>query len=358
MEEIKRDEQFRAQMLATQNKPNLDRANAPTGISMPPVPTDAWGNGSHNGTPRAGGINGRNPITPGLAISLATPAIHAGNVPPLPRDLGSPIAEEDATGLSAVGSASGDYFTANGRSPNPNPISPNLGVNDPATPALSAEEAKTPAVDSKDDHPDQKDTPSKFGKKFGMKRMNMSFSMKKLGRTSTNTDKDKAKEKEKEDESDTQSEKTTDSRHIDENFTGAIQKIRLEYKDRLSAHNQNPTQEKSAEENSGITVGPSGEVDIETLITPSLPNETPVLKPPHNTGILIQEDKPEAGGIVDLYEGTVGSIAAHVDQIERVAPMWLGEILLRNQLPAKDVVKISFVLDPWQNQLPQIATDG
>ena len=43
------------------------------------------------------------------------------------------------------------------------------------------------------------------------------------------------------------------------------------------------------------------------------------------------------------------------DQIERVAPMWLGDVLLRNVIPQKDVVKISFVLEPFNNELPSIA---
>ena len=42
--------------------------------------------------------------------------------------------------------------------------------------------------------------------------------------------------------------------------------------------------------------------------------------------------------------------------------MWLGEVLLKNQVPIKDVVKISFVLEPYQSGgvggLPSIASDG
>jgi WD repeat-containing protein 48 len=82
------------------------------------------------------------------------------------------------------------------------------------------------------------------------------------------------------------------------------------------------------------------------------------LKPPPNTTILIQEERPEAGGVADLFEGKVGSTAEMADLIEKVAPMWLGDALLRNQIPLKDLVKISFVLEPWQNVLPSIAADG
>jgi hypothetical protein len=39
--------------------------------------------------------------------------------------------------------------------------------------------------------------------------------------------------------------------------------------------------------------------------------------------------------------------------------MWLGEVLLRNQIPQKDIVKISFILEPKEGSgLPSIATDG
>ena len=97
---------------------------------------------------------------------------------------------------------------------------------------------------------------------------------------------------------------------------------------------------------------------LETSIMPSLPSETPVLKPPASTTILIQEDRPEAGGVADLFEGKVGKLKESIDRIEKFAPMWLGDVLLRNQLPVKDIVKISFVLEPWQGQLPSIAADG
>jgi WD repeat-containing protein 48 len=45
--------------------------------------------------------------------------------------------------------------------------------------------------------------------------------------------------------------------------------------------------------------------------------------------------------------------------VEKAAPMWLGEVLLRNQTPVKDVVKISFILEPYQGSgLVSIASDG
>jgi len=62
--------------------------------------------------------------------------------------------------------------------------------------------------------------------------------------------------------------------------------------------------------------------------------------------------------VSDLFEGTVGTLGEQCDTLEKAAPMWLGEVLLKNQIPAKEIVKISFVLEPWQGTLPSIATDG
>jgi len=226
--------------------------------------------------------------------------------------------------------------------------------NAPLTPGIPQDEdAKAIAPDeAKDGATDPKDTPSKLGKRF---RMNMSFSMKKLGKTTTTSDKDKPAvvEEKQETEADDKSEKA-DIREIEDNLLGTLQRIRFEYQDILAQQ----AQQQFAQDAAGGALGRGVEPSLDSLITPSMPAETPVLKPPAKTTILIQEERPEAGGVADLFEGTVGSLRDSVDLVEKVAPMWLGEILLRNQLPVKDVVKISFVLDPWQNQLPPIATDG
>ena len=342
-EEIKRDQQCRTQLLAIQNQQRLERANAPTEIQLPPAPTGNWNHGQPGSAAATPVVNGRPVATPGLAISLATPGIATHNSPALSRDVGSPIPEE-----RAEADVNGDYFSkSNGITSGGIVTSPGLV----ATPGVASEEAKG-NEENKEGTSLPKETPSKFGKAF---RKNMSFSMKKLARTPT-AEKEKIPEKkEKEDsESDTQSEKADESKNFDDNFFGAVQKIRLEYKEQLQAHSQRLLAQDAA----GGALGAPPEVELDTLILPSLPTETPVLKPPANTTILIQEDRPEAGGNVDLYEGTVGSLAEHVDKIEKLAPMWLGDILLRNQLPVKEVVKISFVLDPWQDKLPPIAADG
>ncbi|CRK34481.1 hypothetical protein BN1723_020042, partial [Verticillium longisporum] len=66
-----------------------------------------------------------------------------------------------------------------------------------------------------------------------------------------------------------------------------------------------------------------------------------------------------SGSSANLYQGTVETVGQDVDVIEQRGPMWLGEVLLQNQIPPKDPVKVSFVLVPWEDSLPDLAaTDG
>ncbi|EOD45508.1 wd repeat protein [Neofusicoccum parvum] len=160
---------------------------------------------------------------------------------------------------------------------------------------------------------------SKEGTMFGRK-FKMSFGgMKKLGRTQTPDAANKSSMEtpvETPEDSDSRSSKTED-RVIEDNLLGVIQTIRHR-----------------------------------------LANETPVLKPPVGTSILIQEDRPDSGGVADLFEGTVASLGQQADLVEKVAPKWLGEVLLKNTIPFKEIVKVSFILEPYQNLLPAIASDG
>lgn len=142
---------------------------------------------------------------------------------------------------------------------------------------------------------------------------------------------------------------------------GVIQRIRKDYETQASTR----TASLSSSSSSSSPVGGSNlPGKVESAIAPSLPAETPVLKPPRNTTIIIQEDKPEAGGMSDLYRGTVGSVGepGDVDILEKVAPAWLGDVLLLNRTPAKETVKISFVLCPWaageQGALPILPNEN
>ena len=343
-EEIERDQAFRKQLLSAQEDKKLPRDHTPKSIIMPDVEVNGWHQGTANGpasdtTPRA--TNGAKQTTPGFGVGPAT-------------------AEEDKSTSSQPRKSSernsSDYFTTT-QSPNPE-LTPSTATKAPDTPseaAIDDKEPTTPLVEGET----PKSTPGKeaglFGKKFSMRGMSFG-SMKKIGRLQGG-DKDKpaaVEEKEEGAESDSRSSKTSNSRVIDDNFLGTVQKIRYSYEDSLQHQIQNQAQHEN-----GLPVPANSTLDIPPSITPSLPAETPVLKPPLNTTILIQEERPEAGGVADLFEGTVGSLGEMCDLVEKSAPMWLGEVLLRNLIPAKDVVKISFILEPAQGSgLPGIAADG
>ena len=64
-------------------------------------------------------------------------------------------------------------------------------------------------------------------------------------------------------------------------------------------------------------------------VTPSPPNDIPPLIHPPYTTILIQEEQPDAGGVADLYRGTVSSVGGDAAIVEKCAPRWLGDLLLR-----------------------------
>ena len=359
-EEIRRDQTFRNQLLSAQEEKKLQRDNAPANIQLPQAQTNGWhpSDSVAATTPRA--TNGTaEPTTPGITIGLASP----GNT-----NLSSPA--KASAGPNALTSATDeapntlernksitsqprqssdrDYFATAGS-----------GNKAPTTPGDSAV-AEDPAADPSGEGGAQKDTPTGkeaglFGKKFSMRGMSFG-SMKKIGRTQTNEKEKPAVVEEKEEgtESDSRSSKTSNSRVVDDNFSGTVQKIRFGYEDSI----QHQIQSQQAQEN-GLPVTVGSEIEVPSAITPSLPAETPFLKPPLNTTILIQEDRPEAGGVADLFEGTVGSLGAMCEQVEKTAPMWLGDVLLRNQIPHKDVVKISFILEPAQGSgLPSIASDG
>jgi WD repeat-containing protein 48 len=237
--------------------------------------------------------------TPGLAIGLATPGIaphSAGQNHHNP--LLTPTTEEGAklektTTQRSSNHEQPDYFSStpatNGKSQASAEGSDSAPENLPQSPA---EETATT----------QKKSKTLFSKKF-----NMNFNMKKFGTSAAPVEAPKpVATDDKSEDSDSRSTKT-DEKVIEDSFTGALQKLRQSYEEQLTA----------------------GAQTLETQITPSLPNETPVLKPPASTTILIQEDRPDSGGVADLFEGKVGSLGQQADFIEKVAPIWLADVLLR-----------------------------
>ncbi|KAI2617399.1 WD40 repeat-like protein [Hypoxylon sp. NC1633] len=333
-EEIIRDETHRQKLNETVEKRQAAiRLNPPTSISIPTSNMQGWEpSDSPVTTPRANGANF--PMTPGLGIGVATPGPHVlGQVV---ENVVTPTSPLDRTSTTQPPNRASveDYFSTG--------ISSTDGSAKPATTPAASDHApakdeapKTPA-ESKETKEKEKDTaksPSTpFGKKF---RMGMSFGSKKLGRSaSTNIEKPTiAEEKPEESKSESSS---NHEKEIDDNLRGVIQKIHNEYEKQLVE-----TPDKL----------------VETKITPALPIDAPVLKLPPGTKVIIQEET--SGGSANLYRGTVMSVGVDADIIEDKAPMWLGEVLLTNAIPQKDPVKVSFVLHPWKDSLPSIATtDG
>ncbi|KAG4032923.1 hypothetical protein MFRU_006g03810 [Monilinia fructicola] len=324
-EHIKKDQAFRTELNETVKA--RQEANPSSAINIPNSPTTAWDQ-QGSSTPRANG-NPYPAMTPGMGIGIATPA--PGSHLPFVSEDGGPL---DKRGSQASRSSAdkADYFGNSAISSDP-PKQPTVTTSD------SQEVPKSPALDPEKEN-NGKDSSTSFGKKF---RKGMAFGTKKLGRSSSTTmdkpivledTKDKAIDEGS--ESSEAGDKIPVEKEVEDNFNGVVQKIRNEY-DRLIA--ENPTQE------------------VETGITPSLINETPVLKIPGGTTVIIQEET--SGGVKDLYRGSVETVGEDADIIGKRAPMWLGDLLLQNKIPLKDPVKVSFILQPYQDLLPSIAgSDG
>lgn len=312
-EEVKRDEIYRDNLLATAENPGrLRRNNAPTVLHLPALraqrPVDGDADDGFAITPRA--INGlvHNATTPGLTIGVATPfpggpnsTISASNTLAKTSEDGSILEKKALHAIQPRNSTekSEDYFSTM-----PLPQSPSEIAKGPTTPGDNSLDAAThsPVDTEREEKP--KEGSSLFGKKF---RMNFP---KKLGRTSVDAKPLVVDEKSE------GSEKSEDREEklVQDSFFGAIQKIRHDYDEHQQVNTTQPL--------------PLG-------ITPSTPSETPELILPPYTSVIIQEDRPDSGGVADLYRGTVSSVGRDADFIEQTGPMWLGDLLLRvrTQLP-------------------------
>ncbi len=251
--------------------------------------------------------------TPGLSIGLATPYIsHINPSMHMHNQLSSPQNERESLEKDCYQSQSrtssdksSDYFSSN-----PNRQIPAENLNKvPTTLGTAPADASAQSPLDQDKEEKSKESMTSFKKKF---RMNFP---KKLGRSSAEAkpivpdEKSDEKVDEKGDEKSDESDKSEgkDEKGIEDNFFGTIQNIRKEYEEKFPRDSLQPA--------------PS-------LLEPNLPY-TELLKPPPHTTIIIQEDQPDSGGVADLYQGTVQSLGQDADLIERTAPMWLGELLLR-----------------------------
>lgn len=299
--EVKRDEKYRMGLEGNIDLSNeLLRANFPPLILLPkPQLTDWQGDQKDNEyaiTPRPPNGLPHAAMTPGLAIGVATPGV----IPPVPHtnlQNALPTMAEEGASLEKRKShasnprTSGDYFSSNP------PTQHHPTANGKPADAAGDSQVQMPQSPSEPPDKDSK-TGSLFGKKF---RMNFP---KKLGRSSTDTK--PAVVDDKSETSDKSSEK--EEKIFDNNFSGVIQKIQHEHEESLVSH-----------PNERLSAG----------IVPSMPSETPLLRLPPLTTVIIQEDRPDSGGVEDLYRGTVASVGQDADIIEQKAPLWLGELLLR-----------------------------
>ncbi|RFU79876.1 hypothetical protein TARUN_2365 [Trichoderma arundinaceum] len=319
-EEIRRDELHRQTLNeGVEKRQAATRAEAPSSIILPGPGISAGDTSDQLLTPRAS-LPHLHVTTPGLAIGLASPGV-VMTLQGVPEEaVASPLEREGSRP-----SAENDYFSAG--------IAPAAGAAAAPTAATETSEPKT-STDNGNDKGKEKEkekaadsSKSPFSRKF-----RMSFSSKRIGRSASQATQEKpVVVEDKADESESSS---NHDKEVDDSFFGVIQKIRNEYDKQIAE---------------------SPDKLVETRVTPSLPSDTPVLKLPLGTKVIIQEET--SGGSANLYQGTVGNLGRDADIIEQKAPMWLGDVLLQNQIPVKDPVKVSFVLNPMEN-LPPIATDG
>lgn len=302
-EEIRRDEAYRKRIqAASSGSGRLQRSNAPTAIALPDAPgafpTTSPGNTT---TPRpANGLFG--PSTPGLSIALATPAAPLTKAPTLTTEEGSD-SEKAILGQSQPTNnqdPSSDYFSSATASKVQSETSSEATL--PPTPGGGAPAGSLPTSPV-----DDKKKGTIFGKKF-----QMTFP-KKLARTSAEVVKAPVASgnDEKQDElSDKSSEKEEPLKVMSagDNLFGVVEQIRQRYREQLEL-----------EPDTGLSMG----------ITPSLPSETPILRPPPHTMIIIQEDDPDSGGLTDLYRGEISELGKEADTLEKVAPTWLGQLILK-----------------------------
>lgn len=321
-EEIKRDEAHRQKLNdEVAKKQAAASTSAPTKI---PLPSPGIGGiGDAVATPRGNGVNSA--ATPGMGIALATPGVN-GAASTNDASQGGASSTDNKDGYFVAGIAPIEGDTKAGEATDAKTSTENTEkVKEKETEKSKEKEKDKDKEKSGADGGKSPSTP--FGKKF-----RMSFSTKKLGRSPSQATQEKpvvVDEKAVESESSSNHEK-----EVDDSFFGVIQKIRHEYDKQLSE---------------------SPDKMVETGVAPSLATDTPVLKLPAGTKIMIQEET--SGGSSNVYQGTVESVGRDADIIEQKAPMWLGDVLLQNQIPYKDAVKISFVLHPMEG-LPTVSTDG
>lgn len=335
-EELKRDSEYRTAAIAkAEELAKLSMSNTSAPMDIPLV--DGSRNFATSFDPsisslRLGYEAMGSSSTPGFGIglanspgSLATPLLnqnvgnnsHLGTSPGEFTDYLTSQPTHDMT-RSSLSDRSSDYLS----SPRNHGLPPLDTDKALPTPGESTPTA-LPLSPMEPDKEERKKGSSLFGKKF-----RMDFP-KKLGRTSVEVKPQIQEEKvEESDRSSTKEEKV-----FENNMSGFIERVRHEYDEHLSAH---PGQE------------------LTPAFAPSPESETPVLDIPDRVSVLIQEETGETAVASDLYRGSIDSIRDEVDKLEKSIPLWLADLLLKNQVPLKEPVKIAFTLKPYDDLLPPV----
>ncbi|KAG0087351.1 hypothetical protein BGZ92_007409, partial [Podila epicladia] len=84
--------------------------------------------------------------------------------------------------------------------------------------------------------------------------------------------------------------------------------------------------------------------------TPPTVFDCPVTVLPSHIPVIISEQSREASSSVDLYRGSVGTLAHDYIPLVQIMPNWVLEVLLKNAIPQKEAAKVSFVLRPHHDQ--------
>jgi WD repeat-containing protein 48 len=312
--EIRRDKEYRysLEVQMAERKRKMDEENSkrrPLHITLPPPAMIA----SHQ-TPRQRTYESI--MTPGIA--LATPA---------------PIYEPTSTKTSIM-------------SPNDNDVAGIFGpTKDYFSGAPTTNGEETPSETPNSPEPTKESTFMGRLKSFGTKKLVLKSEKDDVSSPQTTNGADK--EDEKLDEETNGSTPAKDSPYT---IADVLSTIRKTYETAL-----NPIEGEKSEESSVSSLKVLEDGRLRSAITPSMPEDTPVIRPSQDTIILIAEQKVSVDGSMDLYRGTVASVGDDIDILESIAPGWLGELLLlvcpitsliQDKLPRKEVVKISFSLKP------------
>ena len=232
------------------------------------------------------------PLSPGLSVSVPTVS---GS-----RSLTKVTSSQSTNDL---GVSEGRASLERRSEENGEALSPSRTANDKGSALPSNIPSNDNAVDgslatSTSESKDDKGGSSLFSKKF-----RMTFP-KKLGRSSAEVKVPVADERIENPERPNLREETSYAQYMQ----GTLDEIRAEYE--------------------GLMLGYSS-FELESAIVPSLTTDTPLLRPPGSTTIIIQEDSSDLGAVVDRYRGQVNTVGQDAGTIKLCAPRWLGDLLLR-----------------------------